>query len=507
MASFYFGPASNFYDRSTGSSGRQWQVKAPTAMEKPWNRVSDLSGVEAHHRSMVPSVGATSLVDLCLKVVVQNVGELNPPHLQHLPIQLVRRIWTYVKVATKPSVETWKLFATIIAKNEELKHRICPRLMYHSIPIPKRQPLAAYIEPLISNTFDFLTQLTITGQVHGGTHELLQLVQLKNLAVLEFIDLSQESRGDGEGTIPQVSDSIVREWSQTPDPFPLLRILRIWGNGHTTRRSLNYIHAFPCLVLYDIAGEKRDWTGLDEESLWISKKKTWNSSAAQTIFRQFCLLDPGGTYGKEWLTEFLGLVGDEIDIPRIRLLLSRGYRSEQAVIELDFGPDGQEIDLATFCVRLNDYNSLMSRRKAPPEFPDRGNFWGFLMYCFIGKLLSDRDLRAQGLEIGEGSRDPNAFDPPPRPMINVVLGEGFAEFLQFDTWLPVDCLLSNPELKFETQLTFVRRDHREESQGASGSATVGSQTVKRPLDTSTATHMPLKKRQDVSSLLESFNQG
>ncbi|RWA12558.1 hypothetical protein EKO27_g2571 [Xylaria grammica] len=437
MASFYFGPASNFYDRSTGSSGRQWHVKAPTAMEKPWNRVSDLSGIEAHHRSIMPSVGATSLVDLCLKVVVQNVGELNPPHLQHLPIQL----------------------------------------------------------------------LTITGQVHGGTHELLQLVQLKNLAVLEFIDLSQESRGDGECAIPQVSDSIVREWSQTPDPFPLLRVLRIWGNGHTTRRSLNYIHAFPCLVLYDIAGEKRDWTGLDEESLWISKKKTWNSSAAQTILRQLCLLDPGGTYGKEWLTQFLGLAGDEIDIPRIRLLLSRGYRSEQAVIELDFGPDGQEIDLATFCVRLNDYNSLMSRRKATAEFPDRGNFWGFLMYCFIGKLLSDRDLRAQGLEIGEGSRDPNAFDPPPRPMINVVLGERFAKFLQFDTWLPVDCFLPNSELKFETQLTFVRRDHREESQGASGSAIVESQTAKRPLDTSTATHMPLKKRQDVSSLLESFNQG
>lgn len=57
------------------------------------------------------------------------------------------------------------------------------------------------------------------------------------------------------------------------------------------------------------------------------------------------------------------------------------------------------------------------------DFLDSESFWGFFMYCYIGTLLSNRDLSAQGLEIGERALGLGHIVLPPRPMINLILGE------------------------------------------------------------------------------------
>lgn len=185
------------------------------------------------------------------------------------------------------SVETWKLMVARLAGDEEATQYICPLLMRYITSVKKTQPLTTYVQPLVSNTFEFLAHLTITGQPKGNTHELIQLVQLKNLAVFEFI------RADEEDELWSIllTDSILREWSKMPDPFPVLRVLRIWANDCTTTHSLRYINAFPSLVLYDVAGKKRDWAERGEKSVWKSRKRTWAVELDHTIDEHFHLLE------------------------------------------------------------------------------------------------------------------------------------------------------------------------------------------------------------------------
>ncbi|TGJ81272.1 hypothetical protein E0Z10_g7495 [Xylaria hypoxylon] len=510
MASFGSGGASNFVDPSTGQMSRQWQVAVPSAMPKPWSRV-DRPIYTDYHQLEIP-YGAASLVDMCLRVTVQHIDELDQAHLQNLPIrfEVVGRIWEYVKRTKVLSVETWKLLATTITKDEEMEHYVCPLLMNHSISISKTQPLAAYIEPLVSNTFDFLTHLTIAGQAYGRTPELLQLIQLKNLAVLEIIDLSDEN-----DVFPQLTDSIMREWSTTPDPFPLLRILRVWGNDHTTRRSLRYLHAFPSLVLYDIAGRKRDWAEKDEEYVWESNRKTWTTHLEDTLLGHFHLVEASSScYDRKKLKPHRAT---NMKIAKIKPIPLQRDNKKACESPMEYDDDlSLRSVFAAWCPWGWHHGDGYSPYYGLSEFPDRGNFWGFLMYCHIGKLLSDQDLRAQGLEIGKRALGLEDFVLPPRPMINLVLGEEISNLMP-----PLDNILSCNDARsrnewgrnnnihigkyFETQLTFIRRGNHEEKQEASGSTTVGREAVKRSLDASTATSIPLKKRRDISSLLESFN--
>ncbi|KAI0535001.1 hypothetical protein GGR58DRAFT_27015 [Xylaria digitata] len=501
MASFGSGGASNFLDRSTGQMGRQWDIPVPSTMPKPWNRVSGLC--TNNHWRKPSRIGVESLVDICTRIAVRNIDQLDQAHLQHLPIRLVGRIWEYVKGLEAPSLETWKLFATRITKDQEMEHYISLLLMSHSASIPKAQPLAAYIMPLVSNTFDFLTHLTIAGQVYCGTHELLQLVQLKNLAVLEILDLANHD----EGAFPQLTDSVLREWSTTPNPFPLLRILRIWGNDHTTRHSLRYIQAFPCLVLYDVAGRKRDWKRKGEESVWEPTKKTWTKHLEDNLRRHFHLVETGGVYDRQKPKPH---TGTETTIPKIIPIPSRGDNKKEHGGPREFEDNLNLRGVFAAWRSLEPLGLSYSSYSGLSEFPNTVGFWGFLMYCYIGKLLSDQDLRAQGLKIGERALGLGGFILPPRPMFNLVLGENLSSprrpMEEARPWDEHDCnrIISTGK-KFETQLTFVRHGRHEGKYEASGSTTMRSETVKRPADTSTAAHIPLKKRRDVSSLLESFN--
>lgn len=274
---------------------------------------------------------------------------------------MVKRIWERVRETSFISLETWKLLAGILVPSgqfEAAKGSICSVLMNHTITVPKTQPLAAYIGPLISDTFDFLTHLTTTGSVRGSSAELLRLVQLKNLAVLEI--LSPDPERDRHNS-PRLTDSIVREWSTTPGAFPVLRILRVWGEAYTTKHSLRYVSAFPSLVWYDVAGNVRDWEDADE-SVWLGEDETWKSRSEKTL------------------------------------------RTHLSILNRSLVPD-------------------RSMESNPP--PVKGS-WGLVLYTYIGSLISNRDLKLQGLELNVGGRTVSEEDEstlPPRPMVNINLTE------------------------------------------------------------------------------------
>ncbi|KAI0431290.1 hypothetical protein F5Y09DRAFT_305294 [Xylaria sp. FL1042] len=486
------------FDQATGQTFLQWDVPAPKPMPVPWNRVPHFISTE--YSPSPPAFGAAPLVDICSKVAAQHIEELDKSHLQDLPTPLVSRIWEHVRQTSRFSVETWKLLAGILAtraRNEKGTERpICEMLMTYSLQIPQTQPLAAYIEPLVSDTLDFLTHLVIAGNVNGGTAELLQLVQLKNLAVLEIIAVDVN---DGDtSTFPRLTDSVVREWSTTPGAFPFLRVLKVWGEDHTTRHSLRYIDAFPSLVVYDVAGRKRDWARDPHEiavSAWKSTRWTWTMSATENALRYFDLFNAS--------------------IPNDKTLIHRKLFQGPELLLIDDVDDSEEIDkaLTELEIFIHNHSQIWFFRGAKGtcylyenslhgerESREAG-FWGFLMYCYIGKILSNRDLSAQGLEIGKHTLTIREVELPPRPMMNIMLGNkpSYPDPMKWnETYV---------KTHFETQLTFVRYRHPEGKRETSGSTAFSSEVVKRSLEHSTASNRPLKKRQDAAKILESFING
>lgn len=109
--------------------------------------------------------------------------------------------------------------------------------------------LQAYTGPLTSNTFDFITALTIT--VEFPVPELVKFAQMKNLGILHLV------RPLPSLLKSEVSDTLVRAWSRTAiddGAFPVLRVLRLWDFEDVTDVSLQYISRFPALALFDMRG-------------------------------------------------------------------------------------------------------------------------------------------------------------------------------------------------------------------------------------------------------------
>ncbi|KAI0104240.1 hypothetical protein GGR51DRAFT_561046 [Nemania sp. FL0031] len=505
--------SSRNYDRTTGQMFHQWDVPAPTATE-PWHRVrtplrrlkKPLPLPSLHHRGPAP------LVDMCLKVAVKHIEEIDEVYLQYFPSRLMGKLWEYTKQTGMLSVATWKLLIRL-AQDKEIARYVFPLLMRHSTWAIKMQPLAAYMEHLASDSFDFLTHLTITGTIGCSQPELLQLVNLKNLAVLEIIQPPDDERHTGAPIAPiQLTDSIVREWSTSPDPFPFLRVLRVWGDDHTTIRSLRYISAFPSLVIYDVAGRKRDWAQKGGNPVWKSRYKTWRTDLNDTLSAHFCFLQYGIPDGQ--LTEELqsgayfhvadlirAISKDETELAPFQKHVQRAYQ------EICMDSRGLHLPVALQC--------MCFPCPEPSKWPEHNGLWGFLMYCQIGKILSDRDLLAQGLDIGERAFAPNTVDFPPRPMLNLVLGEApnnsgnRRESLRRDSCEHVHTFGRTPlhSPGFETQITFVRDSRHRGEREAPKSTMVGGETNKRAPETSTTTHRPHKKRQGVSDILDSFQKG
>ncbi|KAI1150404.1 hypothetical protein F4825DRAFT_14335 [Nemania diffusa] len=495
------------YDRDTGQIFRYWNVPVPGVMHRPWNRDTTRWGRSTADINQLCRRGPPTLVDICLKLVVDNIEHLDKAHLQYIPSPLMGKIIEGVKDTGGVSVETWKLLIRI-TQDEEMARYVSPHLMRHEVQVEKTQPLSAYIEPLVSSTFDFLTHLTITGAVRCAPPELLQLVQLKTLAVLEIVQLPDD--GSDGWTPVRLTDSIVREWSTSPDPFPVLRVLRIWGEDQTTAHSLRYITAFPSLVFYDIAGRRQDWVNSSRQPGWKCKgSRTWTQYQRDTLSRHFSFLPKGVPVAqpKSSSSAVVTKIDDVLDAifeDDSTELLPIQRSNHNTHVEMSNKPGNHSFLL---CLRWSHLESLIA-----------SNFWGFLMYCQIGTLSLDRDLLSQGLDIGERAFALKSLVLPPRPMLNLILTElaedpeirgsrGGAIDRDF-CYYRLDPHFELHSEVFGIQLTFVRdRCHHEEREVSKSSAAAEGKAAKRPPETSTTTRRPTKRRQGVSDILASFNSG
>lgn len=151
---------------------------------------------------------------------------------------------------------------------------IVSRRFYHHIPLPTADTFTTYIKPLQStSSFDFISHVRIAGSCQINTEELLLLPSLKNLGVLEIIAPAYEL-----DAFPEVSDRIVRSWSEERGAFPRLVILKIHARYHLSERSLKYLSAFPALAVFEVSGRSREWQQserLAAEAGWMHCNQAW----------------------------------------------------------------------------------------------------------------------------------------------------------------------------------------------------------------------------------------
>ncbi|KAK7745910.1 hypothetical protein SLS53_002629 [Cytospora paraplurivora] len=137
-------------------------------------------------------------------------------------------------------------------------------------------PLSVYLNPIQSGNFTFISHLKISGSCLVKETELLQLPNLvKNIGVLEIIEPSSS-----DIIFPQLSNRIIKAWSQQEDPFPKLKVLKIHTRGYVTEVCLQYVTRFPALVLFDILGVRDDWQqaySLADDYGWIYT--TWSDAS------------------------------------------------------------------------------------------------------------------------------------------------------------------------------------------------------------------------------------
>lgn len=377
-------------------------------------------------------------------------------------------------------------------------------------------PLATYINPLKSSSFEFIVHLTITGHHPSiDTHQLLALTELKNLGVLEIFEPLPSP--DGTDSFPRVSDATVRAWSEEPDPFPALRVMRIWGNDFTTSRSLQYLSKFPALAIYDVAGLERDWKNPPRVPGWTSKERNWpggsksvpNKGIFQALFNTLSLLRADAVYHPDWHMD-IGIVERWaellwaftsphessrvrfVDRDKVALALPPGLDNVRDYKQLASGGSSDGTTTTIF--------TLWKDRIPLIEVNTSFQTWGYLVYCHIGQLWADADLAA-------AARDPGLRDAarkavlvefgsviPPRPFVALQLGTCCRRSQRKGVVNRVCCNYGTGR-KFETYRTFARADYDPASHAARGrpGAVAG---VKRP-GGSTRLRLPIRKKRKV----------
>ncbi|RFU74673.1 hypothetical protein TARUN_7585 [Trichoderma arundinaceum] len=360
----------NNYDPSTGQVFREWTIqrRLNTTSDHGWSRRRPYPLFRPRGAR-----GPRSLLDMAINVIADNIGDVSEELLGSIPTQLLWRIWHFLEA--RPS--------------EELK---------------------CYTQPLTSLTTDFITHLVLSGGCQFSTHELLCLADIKNLGILELIQPADELRD----IFPQVSDNLIRGWTDKENPFPLLRILRIWGDQSTTQKSLRWVAKFPSLALYDVMGAREDWESRYEDAA----EAGWE------------VADIPGGQENSLLRNLMLLVPDEHVI-----------KTRDSVRSVD-------ADLVTLCSDSQCAIKFVTNREAPPLLdyltdtgkvympswdPDAASrqagachgiafeAWAFWLYSFLGQLSNDMDVASHGLSVDQQAVA-GPFVLPSRPMACLFLG-------------------------------------------------------------------------------------
>ncbi|KAI0121674.1 hypothetical protein BJ170DRAFT_132293 [Xylariales sp. AK1849] len=396
--------AVHHYDAETGQVFRERVVKHSSVSDGDWHTKRPFGSTTGRGQE-----GPRSLVETAIQVVGDNFGLVEDNALQYLPDHLVWMIWDYLTSPSKAlNFQAWKMFASYSSRVELPQGRVPLKLFKHCQELRQPSgPLTSYTNPMMSTTFEFISHLTIADGASFEVSELLKLPEMKNLGVLEIVQPQDPSKA---AIFPRVSDRVVREWSQTPGAFPCLRVLRIWGDNFTTSRSLEYAARLPALAIYDVAGRYEDWRSRDcVHPQWERRAELWGGLVENALRATLASLITVSTSHHQ-----------EQNVDIVRSSFFEEY--DLAMKDLEKQVNHIPVDQVQKSI-----GSLVLRPGYQEDRRNAGHWltfdvWGYGLFSQIGKLWSDRDLRAEGVAIDSMFAIGNHFIAPSRPFASICLG-------------------------------------------------------------------------------------
>ncbi|KAI1338114.1 hypothetical protein F5Y15DRAFT_131943 [Xylariaceae sp. FL0016] len=395
----------------------------------------------SHH--LMPEPGTLS--DRAVTTAARSMELLEDGDLKHLPSHLLLQVLTKVLMTDKSlSLHDWRTTQKFVRREPGLLQKFGIEFFSKSLRIPRSErPLFSYVKPLVSSSFDFLVQLSLTDGAAFETNDLLCLTQLKNLGVLQIIQPGADERAS---VFPRVTDSILRVWAEQQDAFPVLRILRIWGNHFTTYKSLPFVSKFPALRIYDVAGLSRDWAMGEAPLRWSLYRNTW----------------PKHAFGRDshtlrWDTHPMGMLAQHLHLLGAPYL-SHFIRNDDEMTDMEWKWILIE-HLVSGVLSLEAVPQPTSRGKVAKTKdpgvlfnakPDRERLsslvneedfrhaWGLILYSQIGEMTKNDDLIRQGVKIGDEGHTIRKLMLPPVPLVTLSLGHEVSFSLrQKTTSLPI----------------------------------------------------------------------
>lgn len=309
------------------------------------------------------------------------------------------------------SLHAWKLFSKLLLSEDDEK--TLGRYRFRQHICHPRDELRRYLEPMASISVEFITHLVISGGCDFTTHEMLCLAGIKNLGALEFIQPADDLRG----VFPQVSDRLVRGWTETDEPFPLLRILRIWGDQSTTQESLQWVSKFPSLALYDVMGSREDW----REAGSHAADQGWDLAEPvpgleNSLLRYLMLFAPvEESVGHGRLKDLArGIDSDLLSLCSDSQCTVKFVPEDQAPPLLNYLTDSAKMHMTPW-----DADAAVRDARACHGMPFEA--WAFWLYAFIGQLSQNSDLQGHGLNL-ETQAVVGPFVLPSKPLASLFLG-------------------------------------------------------------------------------------
>ncbi|PQE14426.1 succinyl-3-ketoacid-coenzyme a transferase protein [Rutstroemia sp. NJR-2017a BBW] len=187
------------------------------------------------------------------KTVLKNISHVTLDGLECIPVPILRRMWQDLNKRSVINLHTWKMFSKLIHHDDHATLNLFRYRQAIQTPVPS---LEVYTKPVISETFDFLTNLSITTAF--SIPDLVRLSLIKNLGSLEIVNPQEQNTDTGATPFAVgVGDRIIRAWHEAAvkdGAFPVLRILKLRNFKALTSKSLVYLNSFPSLAVFDVAG-------------------------------------------------------------------------------------------------------------------------------------------------------------------------------------------------------------------------------------------------------------
>lgn len=274
------------------------------------------------------------------------------------------------------------------------------------------EELQRYTQPMSSLATDFITHLVIAGGCEFSTSELLRLAEVRNLGVLELIQPADEVCA----VFSKVDDRLIRGWTAVEDPFPLLRVLRIWGDHGVTQKSLRLVSEFPSLVLYDILGSRDGWSRTLEQA----GEQGWElaqpaSGLEDSLLRYLMMFAPLEDMHNVNLRDLArGVDSDLVSLCSDSRCAVKFVPVEQAPPLLDYLTDAAKVDAPVW-----DPDAVSRAAGSCHEIAFES--WAFWLYSFIGQIGHDRDLERRGVR-PDRQAVAGPFVLPSKPLACLFLG-------------------------------------------------------------------------------------